>query len=157
MRLQHQNVTRSFHGGDNGTVPSLRKASIRMPIGPDLFLKFDVYVVNHDILLIFRWKHHCELKFCYNELNNNFTPHPSGNSIPVTFNEETKGSRGHPFIQWIVNNMISTKEELQKLNAQFGHPSTVALVHLLKKAKPEEKHPSVRKTFKEIAKRCAPC
>ncbi len=141
----------------HGTVTALGKASIRMPIGPDLFLKFDVDVVDHDIPPMFGLEHHRELKCSSNEFKNTFTHHPSGKTIPVTFREETKGSGGHLFIQGQLTKVLLTEVELQKLHTQFGHPYTDALVNLLKKAKPGEMHPSVRKTVEEIAKRCTSC
>ncbi len=62
----------------HGTVTALGKASIRMPIEQDLFLKFDVYVVDHDVPLSFGLEHHRELKCSSNEFKNTFTHHPSG-------------------------------------------------------------------------------
>ncbi len=61
-----------------------------MPIGLDLFSKFDVDVLDHDILLMFGVECHRELKCISNECSNTFTHLPSGTTIPVTFLGETK-------------------------------------------------------------------
>ncbi len=62
--------TRFFRGVSHGTVKELERASIRMSIGPDLFLTFHVDVVDHDIPLIFGLEHHRELTCSYNEFKN---------------------------------------------------------------------------------------
>ncbi len=148
---------RAFHGIGHGIMRSLGTATTRMPLAPGLFLNFDFDVVDHDVPVIFGLKHHRDLKCSSNEWENTFTHHPSGTVAPLIFLKEGNGPGGHLYIQWSTNDMLFTKEELRKLHTQFGHPSTDALINILKKAKPDNVNPSVRRTLQGIADRCAPC
>ncbi len=61
-----------------------------MPIGADLFLKFDVDVDDHDIPLLFGLEHHSELNCSNNEFNNTFTHYRSCTTIQITLREERR-------------------------------------------------------------------
>ncbi len=97
-------------------------------------------MVYHDVPVIFGLVQH----------------HPSGTATPVKLLTKGSGPGGRLYIQWPTDDVLFTKEELRKLHTQFGHPSTDALVSILKKAKPENVDSSVRRTLQDIANRCDP-
>ncbi len=107
-----------------------------MPMGPQLLLKFELNVVDHDVLLVFELKPHRELKYSSNEYDNTFTHHPSGTIVPVTSREEQSNMgdiykyNGHQVT------CFSRKPKIE--NFAPWNSSTDTLAHLIRKRRKQE-------------------
>ena len=120
--------TRSFAGIGHGNVRSLRLADVRMPISEQVFLEFDVDIIDQDVPLVFGLEKHFKYGCSKNEYTKTFKHHPSGIKTPLKLNNE------HLYLEWPASEVCFTRSELKQMHKNFSHPSTEALVNLLKMA-----------------------
>ena len=152
---------RCFRGIGKGLERSLGKISIRLPLGPDCLLEFEVDLVENDVPIIFGLEHHREFQCSSNEVENTFTHHPPGTIAPVTFrhsNPLDPAQGGHVFLTWSISTVLYTESELEKLHCSFGPPSSDNLQRLLQKSQPNIRlDATVKSILDDISKRCSTC
>jgi len=148
---------RAFRGVGHGVQESLGVVPIRMPLGNQHMISFEVDLVDQDIPLIFGLEQHMAHSCSTNEYFKTFTHHPTNITVPIHYMERSKGAGGHFFMKWKIQEIFYTKQELLKLHKQFGHPSNTSLMNLLKRATPDKVTPEVKKNLEELAKKCKPC
>lgn len=62
---------------------------------------------------------------------NNMLSDPSGTwNLPITY------CNGHSFVHYVVNSVLFTRTEFEKLQLHFHHPSSGKLYNLLKMGRP---------------------
>ena len=148
---------RCFRGIGNGTNRSCGITSIRMPIGSTLALEFNVELVDQDFPIMLGLEHHKLHKCSTDEVEDTFTHRPTNTTIPLRFREDTPGQGGYLFLEWPTSESFYSDSELKKLRHAFGHPTTKALIHILKKASFKKLPKSVRSKLEDIAKTCKAC
>ena len=143
--------SRCFAGIGNGIIPSLALADVRMPLTPDLFLEFEVNLIDQDVPLMFGLDKHLRYKCSTNEYNMTFTHHPSGVTIPLHL------KKGHLYIEWPNTEVLFTRSELKQMHKNFSHPSNNALINVLKRARPSDVNSETKKMLEDIVARCKQC
>ncbi len=140
-----------------GTINSLGKCSIRVPIDPSLTLEFEVDIVDHEVPLIFGLEHYLQKKCSSNEVDLTFTHRPTRITVPLEYREESNEHGGHLYLNWYSSEVLYTTEELKTLHMNFRHPTATALGNLIQKSSPHNFDSSVASELEKIVKRCKEC
>lgn len=141
----------SFSGIENGSVPSLRIARLRMPLGKHGFIEFETDIINKEVPLLFGLDHHLLHLCSLHEVFRTFTHYDMGVSVPVVY------KKGHLYFEWPSSTVRSTKSELKKHHTRFAHPSVSAMMNLFKRSKMHELSGETRAHLDTIAKNCKEC
>ena len=122
-----------------------------MPIG-DMFVSFDIHVVDADIPILFSLADLDKNQLFYDNTKDLLIHRPTGNFARVT------RKFGHPLVTW--NPFIKcmfTVQELSRLHRRFGHPQAMKLFNFLKRAEPEKIDRKTRSRLEKIVKYCKLC
>lgn len=127
---------------------SLRIALISIPTG-DLWLTFNVHVVDADTLMFLSIDNTDRLEIYFNNLGDNI----------VRFQWRLKKcitrTRGHPFIQWKSHISCSfTAVGLRQLHRRFCHPSIDKLVKILERSGAAGTGLDTRRVLQSIEESC---
>ena len=95
---------------------SMGVVSIRMSIGKDLMLTFEVDLIDEEVPLIFGLGQHFIYKCSFNEYERTFTQDPSGTSAPIVFQTQRNGTGSHFYIKRNITSGLYTKAVLKKLH-----------------------------------------
>ena len=80
--------TRSFTGIGHGKIKSLGLADVRMPISEELFLEFDVDLINQDVPLMFGLDKHLKHGCSTNEYKKKLQTPPQRDNCPLKDKEQ---------------------------------------------------------------------
>lgn len=113
-----------------GSMVFLGTALIKMPIGKHFTLQFQIYVIDHDISIIFGLEHPPSLQCSSNEVDLTFTHHPSGTTVPIKYRQYSASSGDHLYLNWHELEVLHTMEELK---SYIQHMDTLPKIHFFDK------------------------
>ena len=140
-----------FSGIGSGLQKSMGLATVRMPLSSSFFMTFEVDVIEQDVPLIFGFDLHHRHNCRSNEVSHTFTRHLFGITVPVVY------KRGHLYIEWPCTEVLLSLPELKHLHERFSHPTTTALMNLLRRADPKLFEPDTKKLLDDISASCKAC
>lgn len=141
----------TFSGIENGSVPSLGLARLRMPLQHHGFIEFDIDIIDKEVPLLFGLDQHLKHSCSSNEVFRTFTHHILKITVPLNY------KNGHLYLEWPSSNVLFTRLELKKLHNRFAHPSVTALINLLKRSGLDEMPSETRRMLEDIARKCKEC
>ena len=124
--------SRCFAGIGNGIIPSLAIKNVCMQLTPDLFLEFEVNLIDQIVPLIFGLNKYLRYKCSTNECNMTFTHRPSGVTVPLHL------KNGPLCIKWPSTEVLFTRSELKKIHRNCSHHSKNSIINVLKSARPSD-------------------